>query len=442
MFFMKRLLKKLIPRWALGLYHLGLAWVAAVYYGSPSQKMIVVGVTGTSGKSSVIYFLRQILESAGMKVGALSTVEFCVAGSCVLNDRKMTMLGRMQIQKFLREMVDAGCGVAIVETTSEGFLQSRHRFINYDIMVLTNLYPEHLEAHGGFENYKAAKLGIFEYVAGCPRKTSKTLPPPRLPMGSLPLFRQRRTGGQEGKIPKIAIVNGESEYAEEFLKFMFEKKIRFSASDALPTPVRGEHTPSNVAAALTVARQLGVEESALKQAAAHLQSVPGRIELIPEAEAQGFRVIVDYAFEPVALAALYKVVEQLKPSRVIHVLGSCGGGRDVAARSVKGCFAAEHADIVIVTNEDPYDDDPMQIINDVAKGVEEIIEQQGNKETRKQVLKILDRKEAIRKALSLARSGDMVLITGKGSEQAMCLAGGKKIPWDDRVIVREFLHAR
>ena len=163
---MKHLLKKLIPGKLLFLYHLILAYLAAVWFGHPSEKMIVVGVTGTSGKSSVIYFLRQILETAGYKVGALSTVEFCVAGKCVLNDKKMTMLGRMQTQKFLRDMVRAGCTIAIVETTSEGYLQYRHRFINYDIMALTNLYPEHIEAHGGFENYKAAKLGIFRHVAG------------------------------------------------------------------------------------------------------------------------------------------------------------------------------------------------------------------------------------------------------------------------------------
>lgn len=430
---MKRLLKQFIPHRVLSLYHLILAYFAAVWYGHPSEKMMVVGVTGTSGKSSVIYFLRQILEAAGLKVGALSTVEFCVAGKCLLNDRKMTMLGRMQTQGFLRDMVDAGCTIAIVETTSEGYLQNRHRFINYDIMVLTNLYPEHLEAHGGFENYKAAKVGIFRHVGGSKRK--------RLEIYGGPSSVAPEDGPR--RIEKIAIVNGESEYADEFLDLPFDKKVKFTVEDALPTSVLGEHTPMNVAAALTVARQLGVDESVLRQAAAQLKSVPGRIELITEAEAHGFRVIVDYAFEPVAMAALYNVVEQLKPKRVIHVLGSCGGGRDAAVRPGKGRFAAQHADVVIVTNEDSYDDDPMEIIEDVAKGVEEIYGGRTSDHaggTTSRVLKILDRKEAIGKALSLAKKGDMVLITGKGSEQAMCLAGGKKIPWDDRKIVREFLN--
>ncbi len=421
---MKQIIKKIIPAAVISWYHLALAWVAAVWYGHPSEKMIVVGVTGTSGKSSVIYFLRQLLEAAGHKGGALSTVEFCVAGRCTLNDKKMTMLGRMQTQGFLRDMVDAHCEVAIVETTSEGYLQYRHRFINYDIMVLTNLYPEHIEAHGGFENYKAAKLGIFQYVAGSPPK--------------LRLWRSFSRVNE--RMGKVAIVNGASEYADEFITFPFDKKIKYTAANALPTSVLGAHTPVNVAAALTVARELGVEESVLQKAASELLGVPGRIEMIPEAEKYSFRIIVDYAFEPVAMAALYAVVEEFKPKRVIHVLGQTGGGRDMAKRPVLGRFVAERADMVIVTNEDPYDEDPMEIIEDVARGVEEVIRYEGTKVRRTQsLLKILDRKEAIGKALSLAQKGDMVLVTGKGSEQAMCIAGGKKIPWDDRAVVREFL---
>jgi UDP-N-acetylmuramyl tripeptide synthase len=258
-----------------------------------------------------------------------------------------------------------------------------------------------------------------------------------------------RTRTVLGRQPKIAVVSGESEYADEFLAFPFDKKIKFTAADTLLTSVLGEHTPMNVAAVLTVARELGVEEAVLKQTAPNLKGVPGRIEFIPEAQAHGFRVVVDYAFEPVALAALYKVVTQMQPKRVIHVLGSCGGGRDAAVRPVKGQFAAERAEIVIVTNEDPYDDEPMEIIADVAKGAEECRMKNpepeqarygaGVKCKMKKLFKILDRKAAIEKALALAQKDDLVLITGKGSEQAICVARGKKIPWDDRQVVRELL---
>lgn len=385
--------------------HFLYAWFGALRYQYPSEKLLVIGVTGTSGKSSTVYFLKQFLEAAGMKVGALSTVEFCVAGACRLNDKKMTMLGRMQIQKFLREMCNAGCTVAIIETTSEGYLQYRHRFINYDTIVLTNLYPEHIEAHGGFENYKAAKLGIFGYVADGRKKTL------------------------HGRfVPKIAIVNGASENAHEFLAFPFDKKIHFSRADAVPTSVLGAHTTMNVAAAAVVARELGIAEDGLRKAAEGLRAVPGRIENIPEAEMRGFRVIVDYAFEPVAMAALYDVVAGLKPSRIIHVLGATGGGRDKNRRAMLGKFASEHAAIVIVTNEDPYDDDPMDIIHDVAGAI-------------KNPIIIADRQEAIEKAVSLAKTGDIILVTGKGSEQGMVVRG-KIIPWDDRGVVRQALKAQ
>ena len=238
----------------------------------------------------------------------------------------------------------------------------------------------------------------------------------------------------------MAIVNGESKYAEEFLAFPFDKKIKYTVADALLTSVLGEHTPINVAAALTVARTLGVDESVLRQTASRLQGVPGRIEMIPEAQAHGFRVIVDYAFEPVAMEALYRTVESVRPTRIIHVLGATGGGRDRARRPLLGRIAAMHADVVILTNEDPYDEDPTKIIEEVARGVEEAIKELSfDRRNSPLILKILDRKEAIGKALSMARKGDMVLITGKGSEQAICIAGGKKIPWDDRNVVRELL---
>ncbi len=393
------------------LFHFFYAWLGAIWYGYPSEELLVIGVTGTSGKSSVIYFLKQVLESIGFKVGALSTIEFCVAGKCQLNDKKMTMLGRMFIQKKLREMANAGCQIAIIETTSEGYLQHRHRFINYDTIVLTNLYPEHLEAHGGFENYKNAKLGIFKYVSQCNRKRE------------IKKLRNWET-------VKTAIVNGGSEYAEEFLKFGFDKKIVFGKIPPYFAPIYGEYNAENLSAVIAVAKSLDIAEEKIKQAIAKIKSPPGRIEFIPEAEKLGFKVIVDYAFEPVALGELYKVVELIKPDHIIHVCGSTGGGRDKSRRPEIGKLAGEKADVVIVTNEDPYDENPMEIIKAVSAGV---------KKAGKEPVEILDRGEAIKKAIDLAQAGDLVLITGKGSEQAIAVAGGKLIKWDDREEVRKCL---
>lgn len=435
---MKSTLKKIVPKKVRNLKHLFYAWYGAMKYHRPSEEIFVIGITGTSGKSSTTYFLRQILESAGFKVGSLSTIDFYVGGEYKLNDQKMTMLGRMQIQKYFREMVEKKCDIAIVETTSEGAVQYRHRGINYDVIVLTNLYPEHIESHGSFNNYKNAKLSIFEYISKLRRKNSKRLPSEKIQK----IF--------TSPIPKIALVNGESEYVKEFLQFPFDKKLTFenkttnTVSDRnglhfivnqnrFDAPLFGEHNVGNILAALTLAVELNIEETELQKAVASLKGPEGRLEFIKEAEAKGFQVIVDYAFEPIAIQKLYEVVKLLAPKRVIHVFGSTGGGRDVGRRFSVGEYVGKHADICIITDEDPYDDDPQKIIDDVASAVAKT-----GKEEWKNLFKILDRKDAIEEAITLAQPGDLILITGKGSEQGMVVKG-QILPWDDRQIVREVL---
>ncbi len=434
----------MIPARILNLRHLWYAWLGSVVYGHPSEHLLVIGVTGTSGKSSTIYFLRQMLEQAGFVVGSLSTIDFYIAGQDTLNDQKMTMLGKMQIQKYLREMVDKKCDIAIVETTSEGAVQYRHRFVNYDMMILTNLYPEHIESHGSFENYKAAKLGIFQYVSGSKRKQLTQL---------------------KNKVPKTAIVNQDVDSASDFLEFNFDQKMTFGqdehtsvgvkdidqtfvATDVhsdgsgltfsvqghiFHAPLFGEHHASNIAAAIAGMHAVEVDWSLLQQAVSRLKPPPGRIEFIQEAEIHHFQVIVDYAFEPIAMEKLYTVVTVLQPKRVIHVFGSTGGGRDISRRFTVGEFIGSRADICVVTDEDPYDDDPLEIIRDVAAAVEKAGKQKG-----KDLHIIPDRGDAIRYALDVAQPGDLIVVTGKGSEQGI-VRKGRLVPWDDRKIVREHL---
>lgn len=434
------LIKKIIPKKFLNLRHLWYAWYGDFKYGHPSRKMLVIGVTGTSGKSTTVFLLRQILEFAGFKVGSLSTIDFYIAGENKLNDQKMTMLGKMQTQKYLRDMVDAGCEVAIVETTSEGQLQYRDRSIAYDCMILTNLYPEHIEAHGSFQNYKKAKLNIFQRAGDRKNKILKNK-----------------------EIIKTAFVNGDITETEEFLGAgNWQKKVIFGKSNNIfqsneqftlglvesdehglhfkvgehrfDPEIYGEHNAMNILITIAVARHLGVDWNVIQKAVHNFKNAPGRNEFIPEAEAHGFKVIVDYAFEPKAMAGLYSVVDLLKPKRIIHVFGSTGGGRDVSRRFTVGEFIGQKADVCIVTDEDPYDDNPLKIMEDVASAVRKTGKRDGT-----DLLLILDRREAIRRAVHIADQGDLVLITGKGSEQAMCVAGGKKISWDDRKIVREEL---
>lgn len=425
---LKRLLRAMLPESAINFYHAVLSRVAAFVYGYPSEKMLVIGVTGTNGKSTTTSFIGQILEHAGHKVGWTSTATFKVAGKEWLNDKKMTMLGRFQLQKLLKEMVDAGCEYAIVETSSLGVTQSRHVGINYDIAVFTKLSPEHIEAHGGFENYKQAKLELFRHLIRQPRKI---------------------IGGQQ--IEKVSVVNGRDPYACEFLAIKTDRKIAYEADPDLELTATGSsftalgvdmelHVPGafnveNALAAASVAMVLDVPISVIQDAVAHLHAVPGRLERIDEG--QPFTVIVDYAPEPASMEKLYEVTESIPHERIIHVFGSAGGGRDTSRRPILGRLAGTLADICIITNEDPYDEDPKKIIEQVANGAREV-----GKVDQQNLFLVEDRGQAIRQAINSAKPNDLVLITGKACEQAICVAGGKMIPWDDRLEVKKALHER
>ncbi|MBI4437687.1 UDP-N-acetylmuramyl-tripeptide synthetase [Candidatus Uhrbacteria bacterium] len=441
---LKSLIRRIIPEPLIGAYHYALSRAAAFWYRYPSEQMIVVGVTGTNGKSTTVQFIGRILEHAGHRVGWTTTVGFKVAEREWMNDSKMTMLGRFQTQKLLRQMADAGCRYAIIETSSQGIVQSRHIGINYDVVVFTNLTPEHIEAHGGFEKYKAAKLKLFEGLARLPRKT---------------------IGG--ARIEKGIVVNLMDPYAESFLACRAERYTGFALRDAGALGTRLNTTPliaqdialtgacttfrvgeevyhlkpvgrfylENALAAMATAKLLSVSSHALARAVESLQAVPGRLERIEEG--QPFTVIVDYAPEPASLSALYETLALIPHARLIHVLGSAGGGRDVARRAVLGRMAAQRDDIVIVTNEDPYDDDPMEIVNDIADAAQAAGKQEGVN-----LLRILDRREAVQRAVALAQPQDLVLLTGKGSEPVMAVARGKKVPWDDRAAARHALRLR
>ena len=420
---MIHLVKKLIPNPLLKTYHYFLAKLAPLLYGSPSEKMTIIGVTGTGGKSTTIYLAARLLEAMGWKVGATSTVFFKVGKKEWLNDKKMTMLGRFQTQKMLSDMVKAGCQVALVETTSQGIEQFRHLGINYDIVALTNLYPEHLEAHGGFENYKKAKGKLFAH-----------------------LLKSRK----KNEFPKTSVINADDENAAYFLSFPADRKITFSLSELknvaldgngtrfifngqdFNLPLLGTFNLYNILCAIKIALALGVKPEEVREATKKVQGVPGRLEFIDQG--QPFKVLIDYAYEPKAVAGLYETIKMIPHQKVIHVLGSAGGGRDKSRRPVLGRLTGEKADVVIITNEDPYDEDPRLIIDAVAIGAEKAGKKEGEN-----LFRVLDRRQAIKKAFSLARKDDLVLITGKGAEQAICVKNGRKIPWDDRQVAREEL---
>ena len=442
---LKRLIRSIIPEPLIGVYHYVLARLAAFWYKNPSEELIVIGVTGTNGKSTTVQFIGRLLESCGERVGWTTTASFKVADREWVNDKKMTMLGRFQTQKLLRQMVEAGCRYAIVETSSQGLAQHRHVGIHYDVVAFTNLTPEHIEAHGGFENYKQAKALLFKSLSESSRKVIDGHEIERSIVANLddvhtPFYLSfdldRRYGchWKDVSAETLLLLNTTPFTAQNVL---FEKGCTTFCASGLDWHLEpiGRFYLENALLAVTVCQALGFDLDTLRKGVEELRSVPGRLEKIDDG--QPFTVIVDYAYEPAALGAVYEVLKLMDGTRVIHVVGSAGGGRDVARRSVLGQMSAEHDDIVIVTNEDPYDEDPMQIINDVADAAVCAGKQDGVN-----LYRILDRQEAIDFAVSIAESYDLVLITGKGSEPVMAVEDGKKIPWDDRTAVHRALAKR
>lgn len=457
MYLIKNAIPKKLFKFLQPAYHYVLSWLAAVIYGFPSEKLIIIGITGTTGKTTSVALIAKILEQAGFKVGYTSTAMFNDGRRRWLNDKKMTMVGRFFTQKILRQMVKHGCQYAIIETTSQGIQQYRHCFINYDILVFTGLYPEHIEAHGSFDNYRQSKEKLFAYLRQGRTKY----------INEQSRVAKSETGLQKielERIKKTIIVNGDDKYRDSFLKYWAQEKIAYLDGKECPLAddvkvVRynkarvssqgtefnvldkninlrliGAFNAVNAMSAVCVGLARNIPLDIIKQGLEKIKGVAGRMEQINEG--QDFIVIVDYAFEPKAIAHLYEAINFIPHQRVIHVLGAAGGGRDIAKRPRLGQLAAQQADYVIITNEDPYDDDPEIIIDQVALGAEN-----GGKKIGKNLFKILDRREAIKKAFELAAKDDLVLITGKGSEQAICSAGGEKIPWDDRAVVRGLLNA-
>jgi len=440
------IIKKLIPQPIFNffqpIYHWVLSFLGAFLYGFPSQKMTVIGVTGTKGKTTTCYLIAQILEAAGYKIGMATTVLFKIGNKEWINDTKQTMLGRFQLQKLLSEMVKSGCQYAIIETSSEGILQYRHRFIDYDVAVFTNLSPEHIERHKSFENYRQAKLKLFEKVA----QKKNGVGVYNLDDENVGYFLKPKITKQYVYTLKLPADRGQIQnlyYVSRIKSSVYGTTFLFSTPDGksekFEMPLIGEFNVYNAAAAICVALSQGLSISEIKKALGKVKAPPGRLELIDKG--QGFTVIVDYAHEPASLEAVYKTVRESivkgQKSKVICLLGAQGGGRDKWKRAEMGKVAAKYCDKIILTNEDPYDENPVQIINDIEAGFSQI--PNSKLKIQKNYWKILDRREAIEKALSIAQKGDVVILTGKGGEIWMCVENGKKIPWNEKRIVEELL---
>lgn len=400
-------------------YHYFLAWLGNLLYGFPSRKIFVIGITGTKGKSTVVELINVILEKAGKKTALLSSIRMKIGDDSQKNLTGMTMPGRFALQRFLRKAVSAHSDYAIIEVTSQGSVQHRHRFIEWNAAMFLNLTPEHIESHGGFENYRAAKVSFFKYVAT-----------------------HRRGSGQE-KSKKYFFINesdDDSPYfseaagdSGEIIRFSRENFIRKelnNGKESIGDWLSSNFNLENAAAASALAESQGISWPAIKQTLASFKGLPGRMETIQE---KPFRVVVDYAHTPDSLLKIYQAFGKAK---LICVLGAAGGGRDKWKRPEMGKIASSYCREIILTNEDPFDESPLEIIGQIKSGISSLAIPEAN------VTEVLDRKEAIRMAIGLAKKGDTVIITGKGSEAWLRVENGKKIPWNEREIVEQLLREK
>lgn len=393
-------------------YHFSLAWLGDFMYDHPSGSLLVIGVTGTKGKSSVTEMVNAILEANGHVTALSNSIRFKMGSDSRPNLKRMSMPGRLTLQKFLRRAVDAGYTAAVIEMTSEGARQYRHRFIEMDGLIFTNLAPEHIESHGSYQAYSDAKYEIGKQLA-----RSKKRPRIMVANGQDPESARYLTLPVEVLLP-FTLQGLSYETSERGGSFTFEG-IR------IPIALPGEFSIRNALAAATLARALGISIETIARGLSNLHTIPGRAEKVEAG--QDFTVVVDYAHTPDSLAALYAAYGHMKK---ICVLGSCGGGRDTWKRPMMGRIASRECETVILTNEDPYDEDPDGIVQDLAHGM-------GDKKPEI----IMDRRLAIRRALEIAHASDAVLITGKGTDPSIAGPRGKRTPWSDSAVAREEIEA-
>jgi len=421
--FFKRILQKF-----LSIYHYFFAFFSALFYFFPSRRIKVIGVTGTKGKSSTLEFLSRIFEEAGFKVALFSSMKIKIDREEKPNLYKMTMPGRGVLQRFLKKATKKGCQFALIEVTSEGILQHRHKFINFDGAIFVNLSPEHIERHGSFEAYREAKGKLFLAT-----KNIHVLNFDDPNFSFYFKFKAKRKIIFTTKKEISAFEENVEVVQARDIEIGFGKTTFFIKDTFFKLNLFGDFFLENALAAISMAYAQGVSLGTCAKALKKIKNLPGRMEIVIS---KPFLGIIDYAHTPDSLLKVYQYLSKLKTqnSRMICVLGAAGGGRDRWKRPEMGKIAAKFCDYIILTNEDPYDEDPLEILKDIEKGIlSGVFKKQLTYE------KILSRKKAIEKGVSIAQKGDVLIITGKGSEPWMCIKGGKKIPWDDRKILKEAL---
>lgn len=408
-------------------YHKFVAMLAALIYRFPANRLHVIAITGTKGKTTTTHLITDVLREAGYKVGMASTVGFRVGDEYWNNTTKSTTQGRLYLQKLLRRIADERCTHAVLEVSSHAILQHRLWGVAVDTAVITNIGEDHLEYHGGFDNYLRTKGLLFSRLNRSKRKP---------------------------RIPKVSIMNIDDPHFAYFDQFVADRKYTFGLKGGTCIATNIELSPQgskftlkipnhtleiniklpgafnimNALAAVAVALANNIQPEIMKKALANTQPVPGRYETV--AVGQPFTVIVDYAHTEESLRNLLEFYRPLTKGKLWLVFGATGGGRDKAKRSKMGAIADSLADNIIVTDDDPYEEEEWSIIEDIRPGIQR---QEGQG-----VWFIPTRREAIQFALNFAQPNDTVLIAGKGAETIQMIHG-TSIPWNDRQVVTELL---
>jgi UDP-N-acetylmuramoyl-L-alanyl-D-glutamate--2,6-diaminopimelate ligase len=453
-------MKKLIPQRIKNYYHLAQAVLANLWFCFPSRKLKVIGVTGTNGKTTTVQMITKILEESGENVAMASTINFKLGEKTWVNATKFTTLSSWQVQKFIKLAVEASCQYLVLETSSHSLDQNRVWGIKFDTAVITNVTREHLDYHGDMETYRIAKLKLFQNarvaVVNLDMESPEEYIDCRARNRYLYLCHSERSEESNnlirslGKLGMTSIVKAENiEFGINYTKYqILDTKYKLN--------LLGKFNLENALAATCVGLAYEIDLKTIAAALSKIKGVPGRMEKIENN--LGLNIIIDYAVTPDSLEKLYFLIDAMRKSKnhpeqseaclparqgsrdssdlpqndkkIIAVFGACGD-RDRGKRPIMGEIVSKYADYIIITNEDPYYEDPVQIIDEVAAGVK-------NKKESDNFWRIMDRRVAIKKALELARAGDFVIVTGKGAEEMMSV-GKKMIPWNDQKVIQEVL---
>jgi len=405
-----------------------LGLLSAAWRDFPSRSMGVIGVTGTDGKTTTSSLIHSIFSAAGLRTGLLTTVNARIGDAAQDTGLHTTTPDAPELQRYLRQMADAGSDWAVLETTSHGLSQWRVAGVDYDIAVITNITHEHLDEHGDYQTYLRAKGRLLEMLQcslakpDIPRVAILNADDRSYPfLKTYPVPRQVSYGIEQGDVRALDIESGPAG-----LRFTVDglgRRLRVAMGRV------GLFNVYNALAAIAVAMVAGVDDAPIQQGLARAPAIPGRMEMIDRG--QDFIAIVDFAHTPFALQAALETAREMTDGRVIVVFGSAGL-RDVAKRRMMGEVAGRLADLTIITAEDPRTEDLNAIMVTSARACEEA----GGR-----AIMVADRYRAIQRALTEARAGDLVMVCGKGHEQSMCF-GEIEYPWDDRLALSHALEVR